>query len=415
MIPPPLRQGSAPGALTPQRHQQPRDRAAVTVYALVNVVTRGGLAILSVYAATDLHWSAATTAALAGYATLVMRFGRVLIAPLLNRIRTRSATLANLVAVCAGAGGLAVVHTSALIVISVTLLGVGYGGTVLTIKTELVRGSAGPPVRTLGRLAVALNIGAALGPVVAGVSNDHLGGRATYAVLAGGAVITAAVAAATMDRRRPADGPEVPDSRPVGRLAVHAGPLLGLIAVAFGLYAQIYSVMPVLVDERLGGTSSLGVLFAANAVAVVVLQQPITRWIGRRPRVAARGAAAGTALFATAVAVLAGASSLLLLLSVVLIASIAECLVLPLLEAELTRLVDSRDLAVTFAWSAAAMGGGESVGAFFGVRAALSGHGASFLLIVAAVGGLAAGADATLGGQWRSPLTPTPHRRRSLT
>ena len=348
--------------------------AGLGLYGLVNLLTRGALALVGLYAARDLGLSAAAAAALVATSVLAMRFGRVLVAPWVSH-RPRPALASGFLLVALGLGALAAAGwVRALAWPAVLCLGVGYGVVVLVIKVALVARDD-RRLRTLGLLAIALNVAAALGPAVFGLLFDHVGGRA---VMAGGGLVAAAAAVVTLTR--PGIGDMVPgaagaafvwrDLRWAGHRAV-LGPLL-VIVVGFVLYAQLATALPIL-TARAASPSAIGVVFVLNAVVVMAAQHPLTTLAARHASVAKAAPPVGLASFAAGFAVLAASAELGPILWATLLFSMGECLLLPFVEEHLSRVLEGvAGLAAVFTLTAAAMGAGETLGALVGVRAALA-------------------------------------------
>jgi MFS family permease len=360
-----------------------RRRSATSFYTLVNIITRGALAVLGISIAGQPGWSAASTALVVAYGTLAMRFGRVVVSPLLAKVPLRVAVVGNLVAAALGLALLAARGAPLLVFVGVTLLGIGYGGCILSIKVALVADRSVVTTRTLGNLAIALNVGAALGPLISGALFDVAGSLVNFGTLASisaAGAISAAFALPRAENSVPMDSGGnrlTARIRGVPRAAVA---VLITLTFAFILYAQLYSVLPLLVTQRMHAPEMLGLMFGLNAVIVICLQRPISDLIVRSALVERLALASGIGLFAVAVLVLAIAESLVSFAIAVLIASVAECLVLPVAEARLSELIGGQRLTVAFTLSALAMGSGETIGAYLGVRATLSHWITGFLL-----------------------------------
>lgn len=376
-------------------------RSSLVTYTTVNLVTRGSLAVLGIYAANDLGWSASHVAFVVAYGAFAMRFGRVIVSSLLRRANLRLAVILSMTLVSLGLLLLAMTTSDVSIFTGVTFIGVGYGGTILAIKVVLVvDGGVGNTV-VLSNLAIAVNVGAAAGPLAAGALVSVLGGHGNYGILAIVSVLATGIAAVTVPpvaistlhavgRRR----------QPFGHLPRSVIPLLAILAVSFALYAQLYSVLPLLVDRTLGGTEALGILFAVNAALVVIIQRPASKLIDSNDWVSRYSLAFGFALFGLAILLLANTHTLSAFLSSVAVASVAECLVLPVVESRLASIVGVAGLTLVFTLSAVAMGLGETAGAYFGVQAVLGSTIYEFLVAASIIAFLVAALDISCGKGW---------------
>ncbi|MGC4857075.1 MFS transporter [Micromonospora sp. DT4] len=378
----------------PQRMRLAQRNAAVGLYGLVSLTMRGGLAVLGIAAADDFHWSAALTAAFVAYATLVMRFGRVLVAPFMGSTSVRNVTQLSLLGIGLGYLLLSFAHSVAVAWIAVTLIGTGYGGAVLAIKVLMVGEQPSGVLRRLGLLATALNVGAAVGPLVSGLIQASYGADINFLQLG-----LLSIAGAALTSLLPSARTQVAttSARPTVRRLTDpevSYPLL-LLVFAFALYAQLYATVPLLVHARLDSGWVLGAVFVVNAVVVIALQVPASSLAARLDAVRRYGPAIGLVCFAASFAVLAYAHTGAVVLGAVAIASIAECLVLPIVEADLSALFGSGALVAAFTLSALAMGVGESIGSYLGVSLMLVGGSTAsyFLLALACLSGLCAAVD----------------------
>lgn len=384
-------------------------------YTAMNVIVRGGLALLSLYVVLDLRLPAGTAAILLAYATLVLRFGRTLSAPLAARAGPRRTTAAGFAAVAAGYLLIAAQRSPGSAWAAVTLIGFGFGTCLLTLKVLFTRGAGDAMTQRLSYLALGVNVGAAVGPLAASGLATQLSRQYAYGVLGLLAAASALVVPPLL--RDPSGGP-VPHERGArsrrGPWPLLRQPrivvLLTVVVLGMALYAQLPSVLPLVLAQVLDSGSRagslVGTVFLVNSVTVIALQVPLTAAV-RRVRLLRRLAvAAAMALYAAGFAVLLVAGGLAAVLVGVLFMSIAECLLLPIVETDLAAGVDADGLLTLFALSALAMGVGEAGGTLVGVAAAARGPAATHVLLGALVAvALAAGVlDATLS-RWLHALT----------
>jgi len=342
------------------------------LYFATNVLTRGVLAVLGIIAARSLDFGATATAMLVGAGVLSMRFGRLFVAPM-SRYGSRTTAAAGHTLSAAGFLLLACGQVvPALAWVGVVVFGVGYGAVVLGIKVYLV-GRAEDARERLGALAwlaVALNLGAALGPIAAGLLLAGPGPTGALLLAAVGALLSAA-----LTLRMPSTRVDATDRFRWSALRRATEPDIAVslvsLVIAFAMYAQLASVLPLHVESSIG-VAWVGLVFAGNAILVVAAQLPITRLSRRFPWVDRYSGPIGTVLFATGFAALAASTHVATLVICVVMVSLAECLVLPFVERDLADRLSTAGLAAAFTLSAAAMGVGETLGSVVGVRATLS-------------------------------------------
>lgn len=342
------------------------------LYTLVNVVLRGVLAVLAIVASTELGLAAFETAVLLAFGVVWMRFGRILIAPLNNLGTARSAAIGfALVSVGLLSINLAQAATW-LLWPGVALLGIGYGAVVLAIKVSMVAraSSADTRLAALSWLAVAVNVGAALGPTIAGLL---VGAQAFFLALLASSALAIAAAILTTSLVEPSGAASQVRFRWAHLAAIRSPrlwiPLIELF-VAFVLYAQIAAVLPLRVSAE-AGPAYIGGVFALNAVVVALLQVPVTKFLGTHGWRSRFAGSLGLGVFACGFAVLAFVPGILGVLIATVLLSAAECVVLPQAENSLTEQLGQRELALAFTISAVVAGLGEGIGTLLGVFYAL--------------------------------------------
>lgn len=362
-------------------------RSGLILYLATNVLTRGALGTLGIVAAGDIGLSPAATGALVATGVLAMRFGRLFVAPFSHAGTRTTVVIGNLLSAL-GLLGLAAGPTfPAAAWCGVVVLGIGYGAVVLAIKVQLVGETNSPAARldVLSQLAIALNLGAAIGPTAAGLSLDQVGSTRSFVAAATLAAASAGLAGLmTPQDFAPSDRFKLAALRRAGDPAVAVA--LVSVALAFAFYAQLANVLPIVVSSSIG-VAYVGLVFVTNAVIVVIAQVPLSRLIGRSPTMERHAGPIGMILFAVGFAALAISTDIGGLSISIIAISLAECLVLPFVERELAERLRDDGLVVAFTLSAAAMGIGETVGSLVGVQAALSSSGAfSSLMLALSIG-----------------------------
>ncbi|KZC95647.1 MULTISPECIES: MFS transporter [Clavibacter] len=362
------------------------------LYFATNVITRGVLAVLGLIAADGLGLGPTATAALVGTGVLSMRFGRLFVAPL-SRCGSRATVVVG--HALSGVGLLLLAageRVAASAWVGVVILGVGYGAVVLAIKVDLVGRAEGTDdrLRILTWLSMALNLAAALGPSAAGLL---LAGPGTGTALLVAAAAAFACAAVACWLPVAPIGPTERFRWSALRRAAEPDVAVALVSlvVAFAMYAQLASVLPLVVGSTIG-VAWVGAVFAGNAVIVLAAQMPVARLSRRFPSLARQSGPLGTLLFATGFGVLAVSTHVAAIAACVVLVSLAECLVLPFVERDLAERLSSTGLAAVFTLTAAAMGVGETAGSVLGVHAALGTAGSlpRFMAGLAVVGVVAA-------------------------
>lgn len=222
---------------------------------------------------------------------------------------------------------------------------------------------------------VAVNVGAALGPVVA---NLLLGRQLDVLLMCGVAVmyvLAAVVVVLALPRElRPGDG----DVRPPLRLGLlrdvvldpHVRRVSAITAVGSFLYAQFFSAIVLHVAELTDSAPLRASFFTLNAVLVVVVQIPVSAITSRRLAggaspvgfllAGALGFAAAFIVMGVTGAAVAGA------FAAVVVFSVAETLFTPMVNTAFSEIPGNRPAVELFNLRQVAATAGESAGAFTG-------------------------------------------------
>jgi MFS family permease len=292
--------------------------------------------------------------------------------PLLDRADPRR-SLVLCLGLAAGGYGLVALLPFALPALALALLvvGVGFGSNALLVKALAGAADAGRLTR-YSALNVAVNAGAALGPLGQTWLFLHLGPRSSFAAAA------ACFAAAAILMSRYPSHASTRARAPVSWLRTlrHCLAIVNVrvAVIAYGLLlllaTQLYAVLPLMATRLLHATDLLGVYFALNAVVVVVAQMPATRLA------AALGISPANLIRLGFLSY--GVGFLLLWLwpvwqvafVMVVTCSLAEVLIPPGLDSILASALPASMRVSGFALTAAAAASGEAIGLSIGVAAA---------------------------------------------
>jgi DHA1 family multidrug resistance protein-like MFS transporter len=366
-------------------------------WTLCNIGQLGVVSILSLYLLTTLRMAPAAAGALLLLVTLTFRLARYPLTPLFNGLEPRLALLLSLAAAAAGYGAVSALPPAPLtLALAAVLVGAGYGSNGLVVKAL----AASRPERRLVRysaLNVAVNTGAAVGPLVETWLFLHAGPRSAFVA----AAATFAVATLIL-LRLPPDRPWEPAGagdwlRMLGHCLTIRGVRRAMVAFTglMFLTSQLYAILPLAATRLLDAADLLGVYFAVNAVLVVVLQLPVTRLAARLAISPDRLIRAGFASYALGFLALWIWPTWQTAFAMVLCCSLAEVLVPPGIDSLMAASVPPSMRVSGFSLSTAAGALGEVAGVSIGVAAA--GQLALHHELQVWYGILAAGAVAALG------------------
>lgn len=226
--------------------------------------------------ALSLGASPFTVGVLMALFALLPMFFAIAVGRLCDRIGVRRPMLAGSVGLAVGAALPVLWHGLPVLFVSAPLLGLSFMA--FQLATQRATGEIGGPAdrpRNFSLLALGYSVSGFVGPLVAGVSIDHLGHAAAFAVLAGVAVAPIVVLASG---RFPLPGPRA------GMGAVHHGGvrtllrhrmLRNVLAINTLLSSgwDLHMVFVPIYGARIGLTASeIGVVLAAFAAATFVIR-----------------------------------------------------------------------------------------------------------------------------------------------
>jgi MFS family permease len=323
-------------------------------------------------------------AALFGF-NFAIRGASLFLSRLLHRSTVRGAMVGGLVLAGASFALVPVAPGPTGILACLLLAGTGISTNGLMARVYVALSLSSPATRNtvFSAVQVAVNVSAALGPIVANLLLGRdldtllmLGVAATYLLAAG------VVLAAIPPRLRPGDQ----DLRPPLRLGVFrvvvADPLVRRVslitAVGSFLYAQFFSAVVLQVAALTESAAWRASFFTANAILVVVLQIPVAAYTARRLSAGTspfRFLLLGVAVFAAAFAVMGGAGgSIAGAMAAVGVFSLAETFFTPMVNTAFAEIPGDRPTVELFNLRQVAATAGEALGAFSG--------GALFLIAV---------------------------------
>jgi MFS transporter, DHA1 family, multidrug resistance protein len=341
-------------------------------WMLCNIGQWGVVSVLSLYLLTTLRLAPGVAAALLLFATVSFRLTRFFVAPVLDGLPPRAALLLSVWLAALAYLALAFFPPAVLpMVAALPLVGAGYGSNSLLVKALAAGREHGRLIR-YGSINAALNAGAALGPLLGTWLFLHVSGRAAFAMAGGCFAAAGLVVLGLRHHGRAALGPRV-HWIPALRRCLAVPDLrraLVFTAVAFFLYSQLYTILPISATGLLGAPDALGAYFALNAVLVIGAQIPISRRASRGTAPPARLVQLGYASFGVGYLLVWLWPTWQVAFLAVVAWSLAEMLVLPGIDAITAGALPAELRISGFSLASVAMAAGEGSGSFVGVAAA---------------------------------------------
>ncbi|TXS39779.1 MFS transporter [Streptomyces sp. t39] len=354
--------------------------------------------------------------------TVSARAASVLISGRLERFPARGCMVAGLLLAAGSFMALAARPPFPVLVVLLLAAGCGISVNGLTVRAYVAQAvpDSGARHKLFTAVNLAVNVAASLGPV-AGTFLVWAGGGERLWLLVGGCYLLAAATTRLMMPAVPAARGEASTLR--RRLTVvrgilrspHARRLAAVTALGWFVYAQLFSALPLFLADTVD-RRAVAAYFTANAVAVILLQAPVSALVARRlaagtpPVTLLRHGCLLLALAFPLTAVVAGQPWLIF--AGIVVFSLGEALYVPLVDTAFA------DLAPESAYESfnarqIVTAAGESLGSFAGAAGYLAlgsrlGHGAWFLVVGTAA--LALLGLFALRGTDR-PATPAPAQK----
>ncbi|EFL09466.1 predicted protein [Streptomyces sp. AA4] len=329
---------------------------------------------------------------------------------MLHRSRVRDSMTAGLLVAAAGFVALPVAPGTAGVLVCLLVAGIGISVNGLMARVYVVMrlSTSGARNTVFSAIQTAANVAAALGPLI---GNLLLGGQYLTPLLllvAGLYAVAAVVAFATVPADlRPGDDAVRPPLRMGILKVVMTDPVVRrislVVAAGLFLYGQFFSAVALKFTQLTESSAVRAAAFVTNAVLVVVLLIPFSAYARRRLAAGVRPFGfllAGVGLFAVSFAVMAATGETLVgAFAAVVLFSIAEAVISPMISTVFGDLTGDRPAVEVFNMRQVATTAGESLGGFAGGALFLtaSAHNVGYVYWI----GLAALGALVVSTQWR--------------
>jgi MFS family permease len=274
----------------------------------------------------------------------------------IGRRRLMAGTLVGRALVIAILGGLVLAHADVLVLAAVLVVSASLRGGFEPVAFAVVADVAAPDQRVaaFGLQGMGTNVGWAVGPALGGFLASVL----DYGLVFFCAVVPLLASAVAVARLTEPPRPVAPARAPAptGRLAAappaagSRGELVLLLACALGMsvvHIQLFSTLSIYATSEVGLIErQIGMLYAVNGAAVVLLQVPAVALIGRLRH--DRALVVGASIYVCAFLAIGAADSHLALAVAILIATSGEVVVAPAQQATVASLGDPARLGRAF-------------------------------------------------------------------
>ncbi len=350
--------------------------------------------LLALYLATGLGVPAGRVGVVLAVMAVANQGLQLFVGVVSDRLGSRAVFSLGILAASLGYLGFALAPPFALQLVCAFTLGLGRATVSLVGKVLLTQEAGERRASALTLRSIAVNAGAAVGPIIGGLLFGRFG-----AVLATVVVVHAVfwlVLIRTIPRHAPA-----PRERP--RLRAQFAALLGnrgllalaIVSVGFWyLYTQVTFTVPLYADDRFALGGKVGLLFAVNAVLAVALQYWVVAWFGRHGD-EWRTLAIGSALVGAAFLTLPVVPSAWSLLVFIVIFSLGEIIVVPTVDILTANLAAESAIGGSFGLASLGWAAGGVLGSLLGgagYEAASRGGGVGWFWLASGLVGVVAAA-----------------------
>lgn len=352
--------------------------AVITDYALTHVAYFVVMPVLPMMLDATLRSGSASWIGLClGALSLAMRGGSLFVSGWMHRTSVRTSVAVGLVMVAAGFLVTASVDAPILVLVALTLAGLGFSinGTAIRGYVALrVEDRAGQNT-AFSVIQVVVNVAAAVGPVIANLLLDSAWFRASLVGSAALFLLAAVIVPLTVHRgAHLGEGATRPPLKLLLVRELITGPQLrriaGVVVIGGVLYGQFFSSFAIMVNDATDEPLLRAGFYTLNAILVVVLQFFVTGLVNRAQAsgtTSVQVLVTGVLLFGVAFAVLVMAGGGVLIAYVAIaVFSLGETVYTPMVNTAFVEASEGRPVVEAFNLRQVVVATGEGLGAFAG-------------------------------------------------
>ena len=324
-------------------------------------------ALLAVYFLNYIPLSSEKTSFLLFFAAVSMRLSRILFAPIIDLIGSQKSMFISMMLCSLGYLLLGLTHKSIFIMLSLLIIGVGYGSNSLIIKCLISSVKHGTLSSRFIWLNVATNIMASIGPFIGNLILINFPTYCLFLFSASLFFITAIIILLSKT-----DVAFVPQQNLIkevkSQLRLRKTYYVILLAVfCWFLIAQFFSFLPIYITNGLNQQPIIGQVFLINSAIIILLSIPISNFLTKHRILMQRQLLIFFVTFLIGLIILMAQQNIFGLYLAAILWSIGELIMTPALNTLVAKMVNKTALLSTFAINAIAMGIGEGLGNFIGV------------------------------------------------
>ena len=370
-----------------------------TELTVTNVALFTGFAVMVVHCVTVLGFSAEQMAGVMIASSIGLRFNRVLLAPLVDRLPPQRVIPIALLVSILGYLGLGMAHSAVAVGACLLAIGTGYGlnGMLVTTLASYAskQGEKTFPIYAL--MNIGTNLAASLAPLAANWLRLEISAVSPFYFSAAILLVSLGLSLRI--------SPQTPSAYRDVRFRQAAPILLRqpsfwatlcLVAAGWTVYTQKFAATPLFINSYLHHPELVGLAIAVNAIIILGVSLPLAHWVKQHHIPASKVLSVSFALFALAYGLLGLWPSVSALWVALPLWSLAEALLMPQLNALIAEATSAETRLAGFSLSALATGAGEALGNAAGAAmmtlTLANGHAAGCYLIFACAALIACGA-----------------------
>jgi DHA1 family multidrug resistance protein-like MFS transporter len=336
-------------------------------------------ALLAIYFINTINLSINTVSYILLFMAISFRFSRVIFTPIIDLLGCRVAMSGCMILCTLGYIGLTFSRSITTIIISLLVIGIGYGTNSSLIRYLTSTFNSSPLLIQFARLSVVTNVAAAIGPFIGNIMLMRFPNYG-LCLLSASAFLVAFIFSLFLKLDYPRFTKQ---DQWVKKLLIHIKTpqlKISMLSSCFGffLYTQLFSLLPLYVCKGLNNQSLLGFLFILNSIIVIFLSLPINNFLSSKRMSHNSSLLLSFIIFLCGLILLGLSKSTCSVYISVLLWTISEIIMIPTLNKLVVDTSDSNIRLMGFSINAIAIGIGEGGGNFVGASLAgyssLSGH-----------------------------------------
>ncbi|TAK75862.1 MAG: MFS transporter [Gammaproteobacteria bacterium] len=324
------------------------------------------LSILALYFTQSCRFSLQFSGLFMLFVLFISRTGRIILLPFFEKYTSKSALLISALLMGIGYFILSITKIKIFMFLAFLSVGVGYGCNSVYVRSLIGAGN-NPSKLSYVKLSVVTNLSAAIGSLIAVYIFTHFSGDYVFLYSAILMLISISTTCALLQDER--DHLSNINMLQAIRFIFRSPNILrmfGLTTLSWIIYVQIFSALPLFINNKLNDTKFLGSLYATNTILIVLFSVPLNKFLLRFNIHAYNFIITGYIFIGIGFLLLYLLPNLAMSYSSMIMWTFGEILIVPSLNSALSELIQGPERLHVFAFNGVAMGIGEGIGMYLG-------------------------------------------------